>query len=113
MLIPKHKKVRSRAHRMFVANLPCLITGARDCQAAHIRAKGGAGMGMKSGDDRTLPLSCETHRKQHAVGSEAKFWDKYGGIDKAIELAEALYSVTGDNLAAMELIHRWRNGLLL
>lgn len=109
MLIPKNKPIRSRKHRFFIASLPCVITGAHDVQAAHLRFQNGGGMGLKPSDEYCLPLSCLEHALQHKMG-EVKYWEQYGGIERAKKLAKDLYRVSGDREAAMELIIQWRNG---
>lgn len=100
-------KVRSIKHRRWIANLPCVVCNRHDVQAAHIRIGNNAGMGLKSGDDCTIPLCCECHRIQGE--GERKFWEPYGGIEEATNLAKELYKVSGDNIEAFKLIVRWRN----
>lgn len=103
----KPVKVRSEKHRRFIASLPCLITGAPDVQACHIRHGNGAGVGLKSGDDCCIPLSCSQHALQHRT-SEVEYWGQYGGIERATKLAKALYKHTGDRDKAIELIMEFR-----
>lgn len=103
----KVKKIRSKKHLKFIASLPCLITGRDDVQAAHIRIGNNAGMALKSGDDCTIPLSCEEHAKQGRMG-EIAYWEQHGGIKKATELAHKLYALTGDRESAREAIARWK-----
>lgn len=100
-------KAREVKHRRFIASLPCIVTMRSDVQCAHIRKKGNAGMGLKSSDSRTVPLSVETHATQGQIGEEL-FWRRLGGIDSAISLAEALYANTGDRQKCLELISYWR-----
>ena len=110
----KVPKIRSVKHRKFIASLPCVCCGRRDVQAAHIRSGNGAGVGLKSGDDCTLPLCAPRsfedkgcHAKQHHIG-EVKFWSEYGGIEQATALAKNIYAVSGDENAALILIARWK-----
>lgn len=98
---------------MFIASLPCCACGVGGfSQAAHIRHKS-AGMGMKPSDSLCVPLCCERpgiegcHCKQHTFG-EVKFWQQFGGIDKAKDLAQYLFLVTGNEEKAREYLVRWR-----
>lgn len=74
MLIPKQNLVRDKAYLKAVRGMPCVITGrtGEDIDPAHIRY-GCLSMGMKPGDDLTVPLSNELHRQQHD-GGEVVFW---------------------------------------
>lgn len=90
MLGVKTKKFRSKAYRKWIASLPCLITKVHGTQAAHIRAGTNGGMGLKPEDNWCVPLSPEMHDLQHKIG-ERKFWDMYGGIEKAKNVANLLY----------------------
>lgn len=110
MLIPKYENIVDKDHLRFIASLPCLITGWNDVQAAHIRKGNNAGMAYKSGDNCAVPLSVIEHAKQHSMGDESKYWDKYGGIDKVTELANNIYKVSGNRIAALRLIYEWRLG---
>lgn len=109
MLIPKNKPIRSERHRRFIASLCCVVSGARDVQAAHIRTGNLCGVGMKPSDEVCIPLSCREHALQHEIG-EVNYWKPYGGVERATGLAKALYGVSGNREAAMELIIQWRNG---
>ena len=93
-------RVENEPHRRFVASLPCLICGARDVQAAHIRysdssvGKPSTGMGQKPDDKYSVPLCVSDHADQHAYGSERYWWkEKY--IDP-IKVSLALFAVSGD-----------------
>lgn len=103
----KVKKIRSEKHRRFVASLPCVVTGSPDVQCAHIRKNNGGGLGLKPCDSFCVPLSCREHYIQGQIGEEP-YWKPYGGIEKATELAKALFSVSGNREAAMEIIFAWR-----
>jgi hypothetical protein len=100
----KEKKKRSNKHLRFVASLPCMLCGAREVQAAHIRTGNNAGVGMKSGDDCVVPLCIRCHAEQHSM-SEKKFWGK--NLDKAQALAKKLYRLTGKEEAAVLAVIRW------
>lgn len=98
-------KVRSEKHRRFVASLPCVICDSNQVQAAHIRANTGGGMGLKPGDDWCIPLCCRCHAEQHRIG-ERKFWGDR--IDRAKDLAQTLYEITGQRLSALNLIQKFK-----
>jgi len=103
----KVPKIRSEKHRRFIAGLPCVYCRKSPCQAAHIRNGHEGGMGLKPCDSLCVPLCPDCHEIQGR--SERKFWDRFGGgVDGAKKLARGLYKVTGDNIAGLELIARFR-----
>lgn len=59
--------------------MPCCICGAVPSDPHHLRILGHArGLGIKNGDDFTIPL-CRTHHDElHDFGSEKLFLDMYG-----------------------------------
>jgi len=75
----KTPKFRSRAYLMHVASLPCLVCRTSPCQAHHLIG-GRHGMGMKAGDDMTVPLCPICHASLHADGNETR-WLAERGID--------------------------------
>ena len=106
-MIEKQEKFDSEKYRRWIASLPCVITGARDVQCAHIRMGSDAGLGRKPADFRTLPLSCAQHARQHHIG-ELKFWYPFGGYETAAVLARELYEARYDTPRALELIAAYR-----
>lgn len=101
--------IRSEKHRRFVASLPCLVTGREGgTQAAHIRS-GFYGMGIKPDDSLVVPLHYETHQEQHRIG-EKKFYEPFGGVERAKDYALRLFDITGNEFLAMELIEDFRDG---
>lgn len=106
----KQKPIRDKKHLKFISGLPCVVSGKGEVQAAHIRKGCGGGMGYKSGDNFTLPLNYEIHSRQHHLGAEDFFWSEYGGIDRAISLANALYENTGNREKCLQLIRDFRIG---
>lgn len=62
---------------------------------------------MKASDFDIVPLSVEMHRLQGEVG-EVKFWQPFGGVEKAKFLANALAIRSGDTDYANMLILRFR-----
>jgi hypothetical protein len=79
----KTPKFRSKAKLQYCAGLGCIICG-RESQAHHLLRTPGKGMGVKSGDDWTLPLCPEHHNSLHASGNETKYLQSHG-IDGAVE----------------------------
>ena len=77
--------------------------GAIDVQCAHIR-HGCYSIGMKPCDSLCVPLSCDQHAFQHAIG-EVKFWGDIGAIKT---LAKALYDISGDRDQALILMGEYR-----
>ena len=109
----KTPRVKHDGHLAFIRLLPCvacLTTGLEisNCDAAHIRSaslihgKRETGGGEKPNDVFTLPLCRKHHQNQHAVGRENNFWSIYH-IDPFL-LALVLWSLTGDEYAATEVI---------
>lgn len=107
MLIPKQNFIRDKNHLAFIRKLPCIVCGKSPCEAAHIRTNSGAGTGIKPGDDRVVPLCTMCHKKQHAT-SEVKFYYPYGGWERAVVLAKALYEITGDIEKGKLLVMEYR-----
>jgi len=101
--------MRDAKHLAFIRTLPCCVCLRMDTvQAAHIRkglpAHEKGGMGMKSHDKWVTPLCYECHHKQHTGAGELTFW---GDMNKPIELANALYLMTGDKEKAIHHIIRF------
>lgn len=111
--IGKQKRPRreNEAHLKWVRTLPCLLTGKRPVEAAHIRypdpryGKMETGMGQKSHDHWTVPLSPEKHREQHTQ-NEREFWLKHG-VDP-VAVAAALWSSSGDDAVAEIILQEAR-----
>lgn len=109
MLIPKTKNLRDSRHLDFIRSLPCCCCGksSEPSQAAHVRLGNGGGMGMKPGDDFTIPMCAGCHHSQHQKGERA-FW---GDVRKPSELANALFYHTGEIDLAIEYIVRFRRAI--
>lgn len=111
---PKLKRPRQKAenHLAFIRTLPCLVTGQRNVDAAHIRmgslrhGKRETGLGEKPHDAWTVPLSREEHARQHAM-NEAAYW-RGVGIDPLF-VASLLWLNTGDTLACEAVIRLARS----
>ncbi len=77
----KSPPLRDKPWLLAQRNMACVVTGRRASDnesvvACHIRAGHGGGMGLKPGDDCTLPMLASVHRLQHSMGEEA-FWRKH------------------------------------
>lgn len=109
------KRIEDPAHLAFIRRLPSVISGKTPCEAAHIRTgsalyrKKHTGIGQKSDDAWTLPLTEDEHRNgpesQH--GNNELSWWKSHGIDP-FDLASRLYEASGDFEAAVSIIQQAR-----
>lgn len=76
-------RVKAGAYLDFIRILPCVITGQRPVEAAHVSFENrlvgapGRGKGSKVSDRWALPLSPEMHRQQHSM-NEREFWRQQG-----------------------------------
>jgi hypothetical protein len=112
------KKKRPREHNedhlKFIRQLPCLISGLRGCDAAHIRypdprfAKLHTAMGQKPHDKWTVPLHRSIHMDQHEH-NEREWWESKG-LDPVV-IAAALYACSGDVEAGEMIVNQWREKL--
>ncbi|TPM53234.1 DUF968 domain-containing protein [Mesorhizobium sp. B2-2-4] len=99
------------AHLKWIRTLPCIVTGGRPVEAAHIRyadpayGKREVGGAEKPDDRWTVPLSAALHREQHSQAERA-FWEGHA-IDPC-RVALALYAVSGDDEAAEIIIRSSR-----
>jgi hypothetical protein len=104
----RQPRMENPKHLRFIASCPCLICGAPNVQAAHIRyadpeaGKRSTGMAEKSDDCFTVPLCVAHHSDQHEYGDEHLWWTNYG-VDP-VKVALRLYSVTGDHDRAGAII---------
>ena len=72
-----------------------------------MRRFGNGGVGMKPGDDRTLPQCHTCHSLSHSIG-EMRF---YKDVWAAIDLAKHLYEITGNETEAIRVIIEKRGEL--
>lgn len=85
---PKAKAKKSKDYLSFIHLLPCVITGQREVQAAHLSMAApryghyGRGKGSKVSDRWVLPLSPAAHARQHQIGEDL-YW-RSAGIDPHI-----------------------------
>lgn len=91
----------SGAYLAFLRKLPCVLTGKRPVEAAHIRfadkawGKPLTGIGVKPSDRWCLPLSPDKHREQHAAGNERTWWKKQG-VDPLVVATRLYFEAAGD-----------------
>lgn len=94
---------KHKTHREWIKTLPCLVTGQRPVDVAHISyadpryGKPAKGLGEKANDQWVVPLHRTEHDKQHSM-REQTYW-KEVGIDPC-QVASALWVATGDDEAA-------------
>lgn len=62
-------------------------------------------MGLKPGDDKTLPGCSACHKQQHQQGERSFYGDK---LERAQELSNALFVKTGETEYGLMLIARYR-----
>lgn len=107
----KQPRKHSADHLKWLRGLPCLVTGARPVEAAHIRKadaryfKRAVGAGEKPDDKWCVPLSADQHRKQHATNEE-DFWHETG-IDPVF-VAAMLWAHSGNDEIAEQIISQAR-----
>ncbi len=101
--IPKRKSQKSKDYLSFLHRLPCVVTGVRIVEAAHLSTARleyghyGRGKGSKAPDRWALPLSPEQHRRQHS-GNEMAYWQSVGINPHILALTIwGLFSEMGDD----------------
>ena len=103
----KRPRVKDDGHLRWLRGLPCVITGKRPVEAAHIRysdparGKYETGKNERPSDRWALPIHADKHREQHSM-NERLFWSRHG-LDP-ITLALALWGYSGDDEAAEAII---------
>lgn len=110
----KSVRIRDKKHLAFVASLPCACCGIMgSSQAAHITR---GGMGLKAGDDQTIPLCSQrpgiTGCHFDSEKKEKAYFEKYGGYSKIELLSSELYKNSLNIEVCLNLILRFRAGLL-
>ena len=81
---PKAPPVKAKSYLAWLHDLPCVISGRRPVEAAHVNfanpALGamGRGKGQKASDRWALPLHPDLHRAQHDFGDERRWWELQG-----------------------------------
>lgn len=75
-------RLRNPSHLAFIRTCPCSIAGKNGhvcggvIEPMHYRGSKDGGMGMKPGDNFTIPGCSDAHREQHQIGERA-FEAKY------------------------------------
>jgi hypothetical protein len=97
--------LRDKKHLSWLATLPCSRCGSYGSCAAHIRVGGGGGTGIKPPDNECLPLCHDCHIGiQHRIGERSFYRD----IDKAHDLAHALWLFSRHDFEALSVIAKMR-----
>jgi hypothetical protein len=110
--VEKRPRQKIESHLRFIRTLPCLISGRRPVEAAHIRfadmryGKRPTGIAEKPDDHWVVPLHPDLHREQHAAGDELGWW-KSKGI-APLRVALALWLATGDEDLAEQILRENR-----
>jgi ERF superfamily len=78
LAIPELRRVRDKSHLRFVAKQPCVICERQPCDAHHLRFAQPRGIGLKVGDEFTVPLCRAHHREVHRATSERDWWQRLG-----------------------------------
>lgn len=79
----KSKPVKNADYLDFIRSLPCVVTGQRPVEAAHVSfvnlkaGSTGRGKSQKVSDAFALPMHPDQHRRQHGMNEEA-FWAQTG-----------------------------------
>lgn len=107
----KQPRKKSDDHLRFIRGLPCLVTGTRPVEAAHVRYgdplyhKRPAGGGERPDDKWAVPLSPAEHRKQHDM-HEQDYWRQVG-IDP-LAVALQLWAHSGNDETGEKIIAQAR-----
>lgn len=107
----KRPREEKADHLAWIRTLPCVVTGQRPAEAAHIRfgflkyAKRETGMQEKPDDLWVVPLHHDVHMQQHTRG-EWKWWQEQG-INPLI-VAMLLWINSGDDEAAAVILREAR-----
>jgi hypothetical protein len=110
----ERREGNSEAHLALIRQLPCCVGGSGHIDPHHLRCGPAAkerGTGQKATDQWVVPLSREAHEDAHRVGSRAEDgWFRARGIEDVVELARALFRVTGDLDAMRRVLWAHMNG---
>jgi hypothetical protein len=82
------RRVRDKEHLRYLSSLPCVVCGRLPSQAHHLKHAQPRAMGLKVGDQWTVPLCNLHHRALHDAGAEVDWWlgQKVDPIAAASEL---------------------------
>jgi hypothetical protein len=95
LALPTERRLRSKAHRMFVASQPCLICSSQPCHAHHITFAQPRGLSQKVSDEFVVPLCVSHHNELHAAHNEASWWHSHG--IEPLPVAQKLWAETWGN----------------
>lgn len=107
----KQPRKKSDDHLRFIRGLPCLVTGQRPVEAAHVRYadpayfKRAVGGSERPDDKWAIPLSPAEHRKQHGM-NEQDYWRQVG-IDP-LAVALQLWAHSGNDETGEKIIEQAR-----
>ena len=75
------KQMKVPKHLDYIRHMPCCICGKVGVEAHHLMRpwSGSRGMGMKAGDQNSVPLCPDHHRALHQAGNEEKFFTQTMG----------------------------------
>jgi hypothetical protein len=76
LTISEPRRLRDKAHLIFVASQPCLVCGRSPADAHHLRFTQPRAMGLKVSDEFTVPLCRAHHRDNHSSGDEVGWWER-------------------------------------
>lgn len=104
--------IRDKKHLRFVASLPCASCSLEGhSQAAHI---GRSGLSLKEGDNLTLPMCCQRIGVNGCHSDSEKrekvYFERYGGVEKAKELANFIYENRYNYDLCVSAIKKFRVG---
>lgn len=107
----KQPRKKDDSHLRFIRGLPCLVTGTRPVEAAHVRYadpvyhKRAVGGAEKPDDKWAVPLSPAEHRRQHSM-NEQDYWQSVG-IDP-LAVALQLWAHSGNDETGEKIIAQAR-----
>jgi hypothetical protein len=76
LTLSEPRRIRDKAHLVFVASHPCLVCGRSPADAHHLRFTQPRALGKKVSDEFTVPLCRTHHRDNHRFGDEAAWWGR-------------------------------------
>ena len=76
--IGTERRLRDKAHLLFVATHPCLVCGREPTQAHHLTFAQRRGISLKVSDEFTVPLCALHHDELHRAGQERPWWEGRG-----------------------------------
>ena len=113
LAFPKEKRLRSKEHLKFVAQLACLVCGRMPSHAHHVRYAQIRALGLKVSDEFTVPLCSVHHDEIHRTGDERGWWARreIEPLKVAAELWASTHARTATMGEAGDQTKRGANGL--